>query len=39
MPEDDIRIYKEDGMFVGLYSYDAEMGLMRPKKLFFVEGR
>lgn len=39
IPEGDIRIYKEDGMFVGLYYYDTETDMMRPKKLFFVEGR
>lgn len=39
VPEGDVRVYKEDGMFIGLYYYDAETGLMKPRKLFFVEGR
>lgn len=34
-----VRIYKENGMFVGLYQYDTQAEQMKPYKLFFVEGR
>lgn len=33
------RVYKEDGMFIGLYVYQKKEQRYNPYKLFFVEGR
>ena len=34
----DVRIYRQDGMFIGIYSYSKKKKLFEPNKLFFVEG-
>ena len=34
----DVRIYREDGMFIGIYTYSSKNKQFEPNKLFFVEG-
>ena len=38
MIEGQCRVYKEDGMFIGIYQYHTKLRLYQPCKLFFVEG-
>ena len=34
-----IRMYKEDGYFYGIYRFDYERNLFMPKQMFFCDGR
>ena len=34
----DYRVYKKNGMFIGIYTFQKEDALFTPRKLFFVEG-
>ena len=35
---DELRVYKQDGTFIGIYCYEKTIRKMKPKKLFFVKG-
>ena len=36
--QEELRVYKRDGTFIGIYCYEETIRKMKPKKLFFVKG-